>query len=66
MNLLIMKKFIKATPLALLFSMFIVNANLEAASCSSHQNKKAQVECSSTDDNCDDLKSEKNFNKVDA
>ena len=61
-----MKTIIKTIPLALLFSMFTVNANLEAAGCNSHQNKKAQVECSSSDDNCDDLKSEKKFNKVDA
>tara|TARA_Y100001978_G_scaffold81283_1_gene72803 strand:+ start:1022 stop:1207 length:186 start_codon:yes stop_codon:yes gene_type:complete len=61
-----MKKFIKATPLALLFSMFIFNANLEAAGCSSHQNKKVQVECTSADDNCDNLKSDKKLNKVDA
>ena len=62
----IMKKIIQATPLALLFSIFILNANLEAAGCSSHQNKKVQVECSTADDNCDNLKSDKKFNKVDA
>ena len=61
-----MKKIIQATPLALLFSIFILNANLEAAGCSSHQNKKVQVECSTSDDNCDNLKSNKKFNKVDA
>ena len=60
-----MKKIIQATPLALLFSIFILNANLEAAGCSSHQNKKVQVECS-TPDNCDNLKSDKKLNKVDA
>ena len=62
----IMKKIIQATPLALLFSIFILNANLEAAGCSSHQNKKVQVECTTTDDNCDNLKSDKKFKKVDA
>ena len=61
-----MKKIIQATPLTLLFSMFILNANLEAAGCSSHQNKKVQVECASSDDNCDNSNSDKKFNKVDA
>ena len=63
-----MKKFILITPLALLISMFSFNANLEAAGCSSHKNKNknAQVECSISDKNCDDLKLENKFNKVDA
>ena len=60
-----MKKIIQAAPLALLSSMFILNANLEAAGCSSHQNKKVQVECAPSDDNCDNSKSDKKFNKVD-
>ena len=59
-----MKKIILITPLSLLLSMFSFTANLEAAGCSSHQNKNVKVECSSTDDNCDNTKSEKNFNKV--
>ena len=63
-----MKKIILITPLALLFSMFSFIANLEAAGCSSHKNKNknAQVECSISDENCDDLKLENKFNKVDA
>ena len=59
-----MKKIILTTPLALLFSMFSFNANLEAAGCSSHKNKNVQVECSLKDDNCDNLKSNEKFNKV--
>ena len=61
-----MKKIILATPLTLLLSIFSFNANLEAASCSSHKNKSVKVECSLTDDNCDNSKSEKKFNKVEA
>ena len=61
-----MKKIILATPLALLLSMFCFTANLEAAGCSSHKNKNVKVECSLTDDNCDNTKSEKKFNKVEA
>ena len=63
-----MKKTFLITPLALLFSMFSFNAKLEAAGCSSHKNKNinAQVECSISDENCDDLKLENKFNKVDA
>ena len=61
-----MKKIILATPLTLLLSIFSFNANLEAAGCSSHKNKNVKVECSLTDDNCDNTKSEKKFNKVEA
>ena len=61
-----MKKIILITPLSLLLSMFSFTANLEAAGCSSHKNKNAKVECSLTDDNCDNTKSEKKFNKVEA
>ena len=60
-----MKKIILITPFTILLSMFIT-ANLEAAGCSSHRNKNVKVECSLTDDNCDNKKSEKNFNKVEA
>ena len=59
-----MKKIILTTPLTLLISMFSFTANLEAAGCSSHKNKNVKVECSLNDDNCDNTKSEKNFNKV--
>ena len=61
-----MKKFILTTPLTILLSMFSFTANLEAASCSSHKNKNVKVECSLTDDKCDNSKSEKNLNKVEA
>ena len=61
-----MKKIILMTPLALLLSMFSFNANLEAAGCSSHKTKKVQVECSPSDNNCDENKLDKKFNKVDA
>ena len=61
-----MKKIILATPLTLLLSIPSFNANLEAAGCSSHKNKRVKVECSLTDDNCDNTKSEKKFNKVEA
>ena len=61
-----MKKIILTTPLALLFSLFSFNANLEAAGCSSHKNKNVQVECSLSDDNCDNKESNKKFNKVEA
>ena len=61
-----MKKIILITPLSLLFSMFSFTANLDAAGCSSHKNKNVKVECSLTDDNCDNTKSEKKFNKVEA
>ena len=61
-----MKKIILITRLTLLLSMFSFTANLEAAGCSSHKNKNVKVECSLTDDNCDNTKSEKKFNKVEA
>ena len=61
-----MKKFFLTTPLALILSAFSFTGNLEAAGCSSHKNKKVQAECSLSDDNCDNLKSDKKFNKVDA
>ena len=61
-----MKKIILITPLSLLLSMFSFTANLEAAGCSSHKNKNVKVECSLTDDNCNNTKSEKKFNKVEA
>ena len=59
-----MKKIILTTPLTLLISMFSFTANLEAAGCSSHKKKNVKVECSLNDDNCDNTKSEKKFNKV--
>ena len=46
--------------------MFSFTANLEAAGCSSHKNKNVKVECSLTDDDCDNTKSEKSYNKVEA
>ena len=58
-----MKKIIFSTPLALILSMFSFNANLEAAGCSSHKNKNVKVECSISDEGCDN-KSEKKYNKV--
>ena len=61
-----MKDFLLTTPLALIISAFSFSTNLEAAGCSSHKNNKVQVECSLSEDNCDNLKSDKNFNKVDA
>ena len=61
-----MKKIILITPLTLLISMFSFTTNLKAAGCSSHKNKNVKVECSLTDDNCDNTKSEKKFNKVEA
>ena len=61
-----MKKIVLLTPLTLLLSVFSFTANLEAAGCSSHKNKNVKVECSLTDDNCDNTKSEKKFNKVEA
>ena len=61
-----MKKIILTTPLTLILSMFSFTANLEAAGCSSHKNKNVKVECSLTDDNCDNTKSGKKFNKVEA
>ena len=61
-----MKKIILITPLSVLLSMFSFTANLEAAGCSSHKNKNVKVECSLNDDNCDNTKSEKKLNKVEA
>ena len=61
-----MKKIILTAPCAIIFSMFSFTANLEAAGCSSHKNKNVKVECSLTDDDCDNTKSEKSFNKVEA
>jgi len=60
-----MKKFIFLTPLALLLSMLSFTSHLEAAGCSSHKNKNVETECSSTDNNCNKLKLDKNLNKVD-
>ena len=59
-----MKKIIQTAPITLLLSMFSFTANLEAAGCSSHKMKNVEVECSLTDDNCDNTNSEKKFNKV--
>ena len=59
-----MKKFILTAPLTLLLGTLSFTTNLEAASCSSHKNKKVKVECSLKNDNCDKTTSEKNFNKV--
>ena len=61
-----MKKIILITPLSLLLSMFGFTANLDAAGCSSHKNKNVKVECSLTDDNCENTKSEKKFKKAEA
>ena len=61
-----MKKFFLITPLTILLGMSTFTANLEAAGCSSHKNKNVEVECSLTNDNCDNTKSEKKFNKVEA
>ena len=61
-----MKKIILTTPITFFLCIFSFNANLEAAGCSSHKNKNVKVECSLTDDNCDNTKSEKKFNKVEA
>ena len=48
------------------FGVFGFTANLEAAGCSSHKNKNVKVECSLTDNNCDNTKSEESFKKVEA
>ena len=61
-----MKKIILITPFTLLLGMFTFAANLEAAGCSSHKNKNVKVECSLTDDDCDNTKSKKSYNKVEA
>ena len=62
-----MKKFFLTAPLTLLISLFSFTANLEAAGCSSNKNKNknAQIECSLSDENCNNLKTDKKFNKVD-
>ena len=60
-----MKKIFLITPLALFFSMLSFNADLEAAGCKSHKNKNVKVECSISNENCDDNKVENKFNKVD-
>jgi len=60
-----MKKIILFTPLALLFNMFNFSTNLKAAGCNSHKNENVKVECSLTDDNCDNNNLNKKFNKVD-
>ena len=62
----IMKKIILTTPFVLLLNVFSFNANLEAAGCSSHKNSTDKVECSSTDEKCDNNKLGKKFKKVDA
>ena len=61
-----MQKIFLNTPLFFLLSIFSFTANLEAAGCSSHKNKNAKVECSISEDNCDNTKSEKKYNKVEA
>ena len=61
-----MKKIILTTPFALLVSMFSLSTNLEAAGCNSHKNKNVKIECSSSNDNCDNNKLDKKFNKVEA
>ena len=57
-----MKKIILTIPIVFSVSVLSINADLEAAGCSSHKNKKVQVECSLTDSNCDSKKS----NRVDS
>ncbi len=61
-----MKKIFLITPLTLLVSMLSFNTTLEAAGCSSHKNKNknVKVECSLTDEDCDNTKSEISLNKV--
>ena len=59
-----MKKILLIAPLTFLVSIVSFTANLEAAGCSSHKNKNVKVECSLTDDDCDNTKSEKSLNKV--
>ena len=61
-----MKKILLIAPFTFLVSIVSFTANLEAAGCSSHKNKNVKVECSLTDENCDNTKSEKSFNKVEA
>ncbi len=57
-----MKKIILITPIVLFISTFTFNSDLKAAGCSSHKNKRVQVECTLKDDNCESNKS----NKVDS
>ena len=59
-----MKNFILTAPIVLLLSMFSFNANLEAAGCRSHKSKNVQVECSLSDDNCENSIKDKKSNKV--
>ena len=59
-----MKKIFLITPITLLVSMISFTANLEAAGCSSHKNKNVNVECSLTDENCENTKSGKSLKKV--
>ena len=61
-----MKNFFLITPFTLLVSVLCFTSNLEAAGCSTHKNKNVKVECSLNDDNCDNTKSEKSLNKVEA
>ncbi len=61
-----MKKIILTTPFVLLISMFTFNTNLEAAGCDSHKTKNIKVDCSSSEDICDNKKINKKFNKVEA
>ena len=59
-----MKKIILTALLSIPLSMFSFTSNLQAAGCSSHKNKNVNVECSSTDNNCDNTKSDKSLKKV--
>jgi len=61
-----MKKILLTTPFALLVSIFTISANLEAAGCNSHKNKNVKIECSSSNEDCDNNKLDKKFNKVEA
>ena len=47
-----MKKILFITPIVLLISTLSLNSDLEAAGCTSHKNKKVQVDCPLNDDNC--------------
>ena len=60
-----MKKIILITPLTIIMGICSFTANLEAAGCSSHKNKNVKVECSLSDDNCDDNRLDKKLNKAD-
>tara|TARA_B100000575_G_C22678573_1_gene412892 strand:+ start:376 stop:561 length:186 start_codon:yes stop_codon:yes gene_type:complete len=61
-----MKKLFLLTPFVFLLNLFSFNGNLESASCSSHKNRNVKVECSLTDENCDNNKLDKKFKKVGA